>query len=471
MHNSKLITILKTLTNDELERFGLYVTSPFFNKDPLIIALYNIVKKEAPSYDTDKLLKERVFFRLFPDKKMNSSLRVYMSRLTQLLKDFLVYLQIKEADDFRHFQLLEALRARNLNTYFLQKIRQNKRNTASVQSYDYYYYKHLEEERLYDYMLRHPKEKSDIDLQQVLKTFETYSVLMKLRYWCALLNRVGRSKAAYDAFALDNLLQQIEYHKLDEVPAVRLYLLTVKLLKGEQEDAYFQALKVLLKAEMSVPLVELSLIYTIAFNFCNKKVIQGNSSYRNDYFDLYRYMLDKKMLHSGKYMVPNHVKNLVTIGLQNKEFDWTMDFIKNYREEVAPQFQNSVFHFNMGAFHFYKKQFYKALQHLIQVDYINIYYHLDCKALLLKSYYELQETEALLNLADTFKHFIRNQQSLTASRKKAYTNFVRLLVRLYRVKTLYGKQTPEQLKAAIDNTKLISDRTWLEVKARGLGAN
>ncbi len=170
------------------------------------------------------------------------------------------------------------------------------------------------------------------------------------------------------------------------------------------------------------------------------------------------------MLHSGKYIVPNHVKNLVTIGLQNKEFDWTIDFIQNYREEVAPQFQNSVFHFNMGALHFYKKQFYKALQHLIQVDYINIYYHLDCKALLLKSYYELRETEALLNLANTFKHFIRNQQSLAVSRKKAYTNFVRLLVRLYRVKALYGKQTSEQLKAAINGTKLISDRTWLATK-------
>ena len=55
MLNSKLISILKTLSARELNAFEKLVASPFFNVNEDVSALFALLKKEFPAFDEKQI--------------------------------------------------------------------------------------------------------------------------------------------------------------------------------------------------------------------------------------------------------------------------------------------------------------------------------------------------------------------------------------------------------------------------------
>ncbi len=110
------------------------------------------------------------------------------------------------------------------------------------------------------------------------------------------------------------------------------------------------------------------------------------------------------------------------------------------------------------------------MQQLIQVVYVDLIYHLNCKKLLLSTYYALDETTPLFDLANTFKKLIANNKEMTTKDKKSYKNFILFLVRLYKIK-MGGKKSLTELEQKINNTNENVDKAWLLKKIRELKKN
>lgn len=77
--------------------------------------------------------------------------------------------------------------------------------------------------------------------------------------------------------------------------------------------------------------------------------------------------------------------------------------------------------------------------------------------MLIKIYYETQETEALLALLSSFKIYLQRNKVINQHIREAYHNFLRYTERLL-------KATPpstEKLQHQINQIKILNDRSWL----------
>jgi len=98
------------------------------------------------------------------------------------------------------------------------------------------------------------------------------------------------------------------------------------------------------------------------------------------------------------------------------------------------------------------------MTHLNRVEFSDIYYSFDTKKMMLKIYFEQDETDALLSLIVSFRTFIKRNQSLSEANRLAYENFI--LVMQQFVKFQQQKSAPELLKK-IETLKPLADRNWL----------
>ena len=114
----------------------------------------------------------------------------------------------------------------------------------------------------------------------------------------------------------------------------------------------------------------------------------------------------------------------------------------------------------MANLNYFKKKFDKTLLLLREVEFSEMSYELSAKTLLLKSYYELNEFEALFNHAETFKLFLRRNRKISAYQKTIYKNLIRYIVKLTKLKT-FKQKTPKKLMDEIKGSQDIADKTWL----------
>src|SRR5437870_5390578 len=95
MIRSKVIDVLKIFTTEELKRFKLFLNSPFHNTNKKVIQLYELVRKYSPEFNNEKLKKEYLFKKLYPDKQYNDIvMRILISDLIKLAEDFIVHSSI-----------------------------------------------------------------------------------------------------------------------------------------------------------------------------------------------------------------------------------------------------------------------------------------------------------------------------------------------------------------------------------------
>jgi len=83
--------------------------------------------------------------------------------------------------------------------------------------------------------------------------------------------------------------------------------------------------------------------------------------------------------------------------------------------------------------------------------------------LLLKTYYELEATEAFLSLVDSFKVYIKRNKQIPANQKKNYNNLIKFVSKLYKWK-LNPKKSLDDIAEELERTKPLADVIWLRKK-------
>ena len=101
---------------------------------------------------------------------------------------------------------------------------------------------------------------------------------------------------------------------------------------------------------------------------------------------------------------------------------------------LPPKLRENAYVYNLANFYYTTKAYKKSLQLLHEVKFIDTSYHLGAKIIQLKSYYELNETEAFYALNDAFKIYLMRSKDLSTYRKQANMNLLRFAVRIFKLK-------------------------------------
>ena len=471
MNNSKLISILKTLTARELNTLEKLVNSAFFNVNEDVSALFTLLKKTHTEYDEKQTNKKSVYKKLFPGKRFNEQvLRYVMTDLTRLLEEFLVQKQFSENETLRKHLLLQSLNQRDLDKYFLQHINDAYEVQKKSPYRDALFYERqaMLEEDSYSWTSRKDNHAIDSSLQNLVDNIDIHYLTKKLKYSCEIINRMNVLKVQYNISFLDNTLEFLKQNSFSHVPAIMVYFQVLLTLRESENEVHYRELKTLLAEHIDkFPNSELRDIYCFIQNYCIRQINLGNNNYLRELFENYKILLEKEIIIEDGSLAQFDFKNIVTISLRLDEFKWTEKFIEKYSLLLSADFRKNAINYNLARLHYSKKQYRDALRLLLAVEFTDVYYHLDSKSLLLRIYYDLEDWEPLLSLFNTFKIYLKRNKLISEYQRTTYTNLVKFVRKLTRIKM--GSKLPlEKVKQEIEQVKQIADLTWLQSKAEEL---
>ncbi|MGB1207006.1 MAG: hypothetical protein ACPG5B_15275 [Chitinophagales bacterium] len=470
MHNSKLIAMFEKLSNKELTKLGLYLKSPIFNKTDNIIKLYEIIKKEHPSCNSENLNKELVFKKLFPKKKKeDSSLRALMSQMSKIMEDFFIFLELEQNNKLKNELLLKSFMNRKLNNLFHKKIHSITKSLDKKPAQDTEYFHHVFELSNLDFqqLMYENSRPAKSGIQKVINDLDVYYIATKLRYMTAIINLQNIVRVNYELTLMEEVLDVVAHSDLQEVPFIKMYYHLCMLLK-EDDEKHFEILKNLLESYGDILAGdEIRHIYTALANYCTKKIKNGKGIYLKEIFKLYKAMLNDNILMVDKYIQPYNYKNIGMAALKLKEYEWAKWFIEEYRLKVHPKYRADVYNYCIALLYFHLKDYKKAGQHLMTVELIDPYFYINYKILHIKTYYEEADYEPLKSALDALRQYIRRDKVMSNYNIESCQNFINLLNRLLRIR--FGGNRPlDNLKKDLQKMPNIGERQWLFEKTEEL---
>ena len=474
MQQSRLIKNIKELSNKDREQFKLFVESPYFNRHKKTIQLLKFILKHIDSSKGAKLAKIKVHEQLFPNVKFEEqALYNLMSYLMKLFHRYLAIHHFEKADFQEPLMTLEA--AYETNQFDLLKNRgkqlEKQLKKRTFHNSDYFMANYRLNTFLGYYDVQYEDRTKRERLQSMVDSLDRYYILEKLRNSIHLTANMLMMNTPYTFPMLDEVLLHLEdkidlYEKDISIIMYRTILLS---LRDENNPEHYRLLKEMLSLNMeALSVEEQSDLYSFANNYCVRQINKGHSEFQRELFDLYKQGLDTGIILYNGLLSEWNYKNITALGCRLKEFDWTEDFIQNFKEKLPEHRAENAYNYNLAHLYYSKKMYQEALSALLLVQFTDVKYHLNTTFLLLRTYYALKDTEALLSLIDTFRIYVIRNQKITSDQKRGYTNFLRFAKRLvllrHNASTYSRKEMKEKLavlSGKIEETNNIINRYWL----------
>ncbi len=474
MFKSGILSLLRMLSAKERRQFSTFVHSDAFHKHKKVRHLCRILLEKAPRFESEQLDKRKLFGQIYgpqpyDELKMNN----LISYLQQCLNDFLAWREYRMQPALRQHLLLNALLKMEAPDQHLSRANRRFRQIqqkAATRNADFYLYQYRMYEKVDQQLLTRSKRSFNQNLQRQSDQFDMYYIANKLRIACDMASRNIVIQAAYECHSLDQLFAMLDAQpKLKEIPVIKIYSEAFRMLQSADARHYRQLIALLDKHSGLLPPAELLTVYNYALNFCIRRINSGEGSYYREVLNLYKILLERKvLLHSG-HLTQWTYKNISTVGIRLHEYEWTEQFIHQFKSRLAAEDQHNAYTYNLAAFYYATQAYKKALQQLQDVKFTDDTYHLGAKIIQLKSYYELDEGEAFLSLIEAFKRYIQRNRSLSDYRKKANAHFLYLARRIFLLKQQLSllsaaklKRKARTIRQKMSSLQPIANKDWLE---------
>lgn len=474
MQDSHLIRVFSLFSARERNRFHDYVHSPFFNKNRKIQQLCDLIIGLAPEYTHPSLEKPAIYTRLYGPISYNEyQLNNVISDLLQLAYNFLAMLQYEKQPALNKQFVMEELLEREQSDQVKKIGRsfQTLLDKSPHRNYIFHQHQYHFHENMTRYNLSTQMRATDEHLQLQSDHLDLYYLSNKLRIACDMASRNIVTSGSYKCHFLPTLLPYYEanFNSFQQHPSLKVYVHILQLVE-ERKEAQFQFLKHYLPQHHHLfPNAELRVIYLYLQNYCIFQINSGQSSYYQELRDLYDLLLKEGILFKNGYIQQWTYKNIVTVGIRLLDYDWTEAVIHQYQHNLLPEERVNAVAYNLAALYYARQQYKEALQQLHNVEFTDTSYHLGAKIIQLKSYYELDETEALFALIEAFKKYLSRNKELAAYRKQANANFLRLTKKVYRLKkskirdkaNIYLEKKKKTI-ALLKKLQPVANKDWLE---------
>lgn len=477
MLGSKIKQILKSFDKREMTRFCEFVHSPYYNKHEKVMELISLFNEHFPDLDGDECSPKSLFQSLFPGEAFEKNkLSVVFTYAQRLLEDYLSLEKFQGREHWRAIFLLENLRQRKIYSLYEKRLKKVSKNVEHqtlsnrTQLFDHY----LLSAEKYDYYDGIGKRQKDFSFQEKQNALDYFYLAEKFKDACEKQVRSKILNVDYRSRLMEATLAEIEQHQEEysEIPGIYMYYKTYLMLSREGElQYYFDAYQFLVDHEKSFLRGELIQLYNYLQNYCIEKINEGRADFLKEVFKLYQLQLQNGLLIEDGYLSEWHYKNIVTTGIRLNELAWVHEFIEQYKQRMHPKSQENAYRFNLASYYHASGQYDQVLDLLTQVEYSDQRYNLGAKALLLRTYYEIDELEPLVSLTDSFRQYLLRNKLMSDGMRKGYYNLFKITKRCALIRSnrnyysadRYRKEL-KQVEKQLKNTPVIFNRSWLEGK-------
>lgn len=468
--DSKLLYVLEAFSQHDLNRFRKFIHSPYFNQHEKLTKLFDLLLPTLKSQTSEYPDKARIFKQLFKEKYNDVKMRRAFSDLLKLAEDFMGYERFGERHAHMLSETLHATNTRGLSKNFETNYNLAKNIQSKKQDHDadFYFTEFLLEVEMNQHIELQKQRTEKKNLENVLDNLDAFYFITKLRYACAIEHYRNVLNIDLEVVMIDAILMQVREQKYRSITSIAAYYFIYHMLREKDGEPHYLELKQLLSSDQRLSSSTERDAYIFSINFCVKQINRGKLDYLREVFDLYNVALDKDLLFDKNELSPWDYKNLVTLGLRLKEQSWTEKFIKEYRDKLPKANRSNAYTFNLAKFYFYINRYDDVLRLLQKVEYDDIFYLLDSKTLLVKTYYEMNEYSALHSLVSSFKALLRRKRTISDTHKKNYINLLNFTNELSRA-DVRDKKALLEIKKDFDRTTQIADAGWLREKFEELG--
>lgn len=480
MKQTKLISALHVLNKKEINCFKEFIISPFFNKNEKVRKLVAYLLPHWPDFEHERIDKKVVYKEIYgPERYDDIRINNLISYTYKLLESCLSIQQYINSSQF-DATLAQELNSRKLHKHFERAIARTKGNlTNRKDKNSAFYYQKFQMADLEDnHFIETGARKFNESLQEKADNLDVFYLVEKLKVTTEMLNRQNILKQEYTIRLTDQLEQTIynqwDYYK--HFTPLYLYYKAYKTLSEPADESHFHDfVRSLNNKSVEVSDGLARELYGLAQNYCIRQINAGNTTYSGHILNLYKDMIGNTLILDNGFISEWDFKNIVTIGIRQKEFDWTEQFIEEHTNYLPEETKTNAYTYNLAMLYFGMKAYDKSLRLLIDVEFTDVFYHLGAKTTLLKIYYAEMETEAFMNLYDTFKTYLHRNKLISETQKLSYNNMLRCAKKAFtlRINAGYFSDTKYQhqlnrLKYMLGHSGQIANTNWLNEIAAAL---
>lgn len=457
-----LLRVFRHLGPQERRQIAALAHCDYFNRRPEVARLCEHLTQYIDGKKREPLRPEALFAAALPGQPYdNRQLRHLQSYLLDLVRQYLTQEALRDSPQEQHPLLLRALRRRGIDDFF-QKTRSAslgiaERNGLRDARYHFQQYQ-LHQESL-EQATRHERS-ARLNFQPLPDELTIFYVSEMLRHACVASMHEAVAGQAYRLRLLEAILEVVEQEALLGIPAIAVYFHAYQMLRHPDDsaplDAFCQSLNEHVE-RFSVD--EQRGLYLLAINGCIRRMNAGKREYVSVALGFYREALERGVLMENGVLTSFNYKNIIRLAVASKEHTWAEQFLEAHRPTLHPRERDNIYRYNLAFLRFQQQDYARAMPLLQQVELEDPLNNLDARRMLLRSYYEMGEWQALDSLLQSFGAYLRRQKNLGYHRQtnERLLYFTKKLMEIPR----NDRAARALLRDELEQTPDVAERAWL----------
>ena len=468
MEKTKVYKVLTAFTTLEFNRLEKFISSPYFNKNEQLKSYFSLLRIHFKKNRNAEITKQYIWDQLYPGKPIDEArFRKLTADLLQLIMQFLGVEKYQSSHLTQANFILSTIQEREITPLYNSTIKLAKRLSERhfYRNSAYYYQQYLLEKNIFKLKDFDQKRavKSNIEqlnLMQIMQDLDFFYLAEKLRYYSAILTWEKLYQQGEKILFMDEIIHYVRENDFIQIPSIAIYYyIILVILYPEQEDNYYVLKELVQKHFELFDTEEQKELYGALINYSIRRLNIGRKTFLREAFENYKIGLKNDFLYVNNRLSHFLFKNIVTSGLRLNEFDWIEDFIEEFNDRLDPEIRDSTVAYNLANLHFYRNNYSKVLELLQEVEIPELYYNLGAKTILMATYYELEEWDALDAFLHSFRVYLNRNKHLEFDRKRRYLDLITLVKKL----SLVSHRDTESIQKLYQEVKdsQVPSKNWL----------
>ncbi len=470
MKNTKLISLLKTFSKEEIKRFRDFVVSPYFNKNKNIQKLNDVLFRFHPNYDTQLPQEEEIFKEVFPGEKFDYfKFRNVSSDLYNLGLNFLRLTPNHNTEFTSEYNLIIQLRQRklfNLHGKLVKSLeKQFKEKKIKDNAFLYSNYLVATESQFVD-LFEKPSSISGI-LNEFESYFE-YSINNLLFYYNLLIHIGKENNVQPEVKMMKEVTAFLSEGPVSSHPVALSYQYLILLKTRNKEDYFFRLKEHYFNNFAYMDDFSAYTVHMYMFGYCADKYnIAGDRRFIKEGYELYRHSYVNNRVTSGELLYPDFV-NFIKVFVRAGDLELAQNFIKDYRDKLPADQIDNCLNFSYAYISHFRGDLENALKHISKVNFPLAILKVQVKIMEIQLNYQLSYFEETRNLVESFKRTLAKEVIVSEDYKSSITGFLKHTVTLINLKqetnTKKRKLDSQMLAESVNSTQPnhFGIRFWLE---------
>lgn len=465
-----MVEYLNKLTPEELEKFGKFLTSPYFNSNTNSVKLYDLLYPSYPNIKNENFDKFTLSKNIFSEKRVNDvKIRKLISDFTIALEKFLTQIEIEKNHIGNKISLINSLRTRGFSKRCDMGIREvNKIQKMQFSKDGEYYFNQINIESAYfyykfsDFKLEYAE-----CLQKRSDNLDYFFIFNKLHTFNEMsFNEMSKSKTFNKSY-LNEIIKFLEVNReiiKKEHPNIFIIYM-VMMMTSTFDDKYLEELlQYLDRNENKFTKKNLSYYYHYVRSYYVMKINSGQSKYLEPAFNVFKLMQTKQLFLIDNIINDMEFSSVINIALSLKKYDWLNSFIDEYSKYLDPSFSKDAYNLAKAKILYAKKDFEQVYSHLNEVEFRDPTYYYNSKFIMGRVNFETGNLNGVVYILSNLRQYLRTKEILTPEQVAAIQSFIKYmthLIDLYESDSAKKKSLRVILKKELDNEKkMVPSKNW-----------